>query len=146
MRVFHILEPEVAGDWGDNTKFTRTPGTPTVIHRLHYEFNGWLGDCLLATSPCFIVTVAAANAMAKAGLSGFSTDNVEITTSADFEQLCPNVVLPEFLWLKVSGHPGADDFGMTSNLDLVVSEQALKILETQGISNALIESFNDCHT
>ena len=141
MGEFYVVEPEVAGDWGENTKFTRTPGTPTEVHALHYDFNGWLGDCLLATSPCFIITETAAQAMADAGLAGFSTDAVEVTTSSEFDELFPGVVLPPFVWLKVGNRPGLDDLGITADLDLVVSERALMLLKEQGVSNALVEPF-----
>ena len=53
---YHCVEPEVAGGWGENTQFTRTPGRSVVVRRLHYSFDGWLGDELIESTPCYIVT------------------------------------------------------------------------------------------
>lgn len=55
MAKYYVVEPEVAGGFGINTVFTRTEGKPMVVHKLHYEFDGWLGDSLLETTPCYIV-------------------------------------------------------------------------------------------
>ena len=83
MKYFYI-EPEVAGGWGKNTVFDRTPGRPTVVHKLHYEFDGWLGDELLESTPCFIVSERMAREMKKMHLTGVNFDDVEVTTSEHF--------------------------------------------------------------
>ena len=46
MPGFYVLEPEVAGGFGENTILTRTPGKSMLVHKLHYQFDGWLGDPL----------------------------------------------------------------------------------------------------
>jgi hypothetical protein len=141
MAAFYLVEPEVAGGWGKNTSFTRVPGTRTTVHKLHYEFNGWLGDSLLESTPCYIATEAASRAIANAHLSGVTFDGVEVSTSAEFEELCPGVQLPPFIRLNFGGNPGIDDFGVTSQLSLVVSEKAFIVLKEQGIANALVKPF-----
>ena len=52
---YYILEPEVAGGFGENTIMDPTSRPPRVT-RFHYEFDGWLGDELLETVACFIAT------------------------------------------------------------------------------------------
>jgi hypothetical protein len=126
----------VAGGWGKNTVFTRTPGRPTVVHKLHYHFDGWLGDELLESTPCYIVSERLASEIERAQLTGVTFDEVEITTSEQFTVLYPNRQLPKFVWLKVGGKPGQDDFGVTSGLELVVSNRALELLERVGVSHA----------
>ena len=42
--MYYILEPEVAGGFGENVVYD--PATRHVEH-LHYQFDGWLGDDLL---------------------------------------------------------------------------------------------------
>jgi hypothetical protein len=50
--------------------------------------------------------------------------------------------LPKFLWLKVEGFPGRDDFGIAAGLKLVVSKRALEVLKRVGFSHpASIEPF-----
>lgn len=60
--VFYQLDPEVAGGLGTNTEMSTDTRSP-VVSRLHYEFEGWLGDALLTTFPCFIATRAACQAL-----------------------------------------------------------------------------------
>src|SRR3954454_10828086 len=58
--VYFALEPEVAGQLGDTTMLD-TSVHPPVIQRLEYRFDGWLGDDLLESFPCFVVTERLAN-------------------------------------------------------------------------------------
>jgi hypothetical protein len=133
---YFVVEPEVAGGWGENTVFTRTPRRPVVVHKLHYQFDGWLGDELLESTPCFIASERLAHEIERAGLTGVIFDEVEVTTSDEFKELYPDVQLPRFVWLKVQGKPGEDDFGVGPDLRLVVSERALELLERVGFSHA----------
>ncbi len=141
MTSHYIIEPEVAGGWGEQTEFTRTPGRPVVVHKLHYEFDGWLGDELLESSPCFIATERMAVALQQAQLTGFGFDNVVVSMSGQFEDLYPGRDLPKFVWLRVVGSAGKDDFGLTSDLRLVVSVRALSVLKSVGIPNADVSPF-----
>lgn len=141
MTGYRIVEPEVAGGLGKNTAFTRTPGQPIVVHKLHYQFDGWLGDALVESTPCYIVTERLAAEIGRSQLTGASFDRVETSKSEQFEELYPGRELPKFLWLKVVGSPGRDDFGVTPDLRLVVSERALAVLEDVGIAHALVEPF-----
>jgi hypothetical protein len=54
MEYFQIA-PEVAGGWGRNTVMDRSIHPPHVT-KLHFEFDGWLGDVLLESFPCYIIT------------------------------------------------------------------------------------------
>jgi hypothetical protein len=67
---YFTVEPDVAAGWGEHTVFTRAPGKRTVVHKLHYQFDGWLGDELLETSPCFIVSERIARKIELAQLRG----------------------------------------------------------------------------
>jgi hypothetical protein len=98
------------------------------VKHLHYEFEGWSGDELLASFPCFIVTKEMGAKLVDAGLSGFELAEVEISKSGLFLALHPKRDLPAFQWLRVLGDAGAADFGVTEGYDLVVSNGALRIL------------------
>ncbi len=142
MTGYHVVEPEVAGGWGPDTQFTRTPGQPVVVHKLHYVFDGWLGDQLLETSPCYIVTAALADRITQANLTGFVLDSVKISKSDQFESLYPGRELPDFRRFRVEGAAGQDDFGVTRDLMLVVSDTALATLQDVGITHALVEPYD----
>src|SRR5216683_5356058 len=131
---YYAVEPEVAGGWGENTVTTGAPGKSTV-QRLHYEFDGWLGDELLESTPCFIVTQRLAREIEHSRFTGAAFDEVEISKSDLFNQLHPDLQLPRFAWLKIEGTPGRDDFGIAPGLMLVVSERALALLKRVGFAN-----------
>ena len=53
--MFHTLEPEVAGGFGEQTILDNSTHPPDVKW-LHYVLDGWLGDDILESFPCYIVT------------------------------------------------------------------------------------------
>lgn len=138
---FYKLDPEVAGGWGANTAFTRTLGKPLVVHRLHYQFDGWLGDELLESSPCFIVTQRLADLLQRRELSGYELKGVEISTSEIFRDHFPERQLPQFAWLDVTGKVGVDDFSVDVDGRLVVSESALDALKAMQLENCEVSDF-----
>ncbi len=134
------LEPEVSGGLGDGTVMD-TSVHPPIVTRLNYEFDGWLGDVIVTSFPCYLVTEGAKEKILENGFSGVGFDKVEVTMSELFEEMQPDLELPPFVWLKVNGEAGHDDFGLARDHRLVVSERVLDILRPSGISNALIEPF-----
>ena len=132
---FYLLEPEVAGGFGERTVIDRSSGRMEV-KSLHYKFEGWLGDELLESTPCFIASRRLAQEIERERLSGVRFADLEITTSHEFNELHVGLTLPEFIWLKVEGIPSESDFGITSDLNLIVSDRALQLLKSVGISHA----------
>jgi hypothetical protein len=138
---FYYIEPEVSGGWGDNT-IVNTDSRPPVVSKLHYEFDGWLGDVLLESFPVFILTEQARKKIGSLDPTGVSFHEVEITTSEQFEELFPDLQLPAFVWLRPTGSAGRDDFGVAADRRLVVSERVLSILKVLGLAHADIEPFD----
>lgn len=138
--MFFYVEPEFAGGIGPNSELQREDGR-LMATPLNYHFDGWLGDALLETTPFFIVTDAARQHIDEADLTGVSFSDVEVTRSDLFIDLYGDKVLPPFWWLIVAGVPEADDFGMASDLRLVVSERALSLLQDVGIAHAEVQPF-----
>jgi hypothetical protein len=143
MAAFYIVRPEVAGGLGERTECLHRPDGEFVVTRLHYEFQGWLGDELLEAFPCFIVTRRIAERFEAAGLSGFAIGEAEITVSEEFEELYPGRGIPSFVWLKVLAHPRTADLGVTRDKRLVVSERALNLLRTGQWMHAEVEALPD---
>lgn len=129
--MYYLLEPEVAGGFGDNTVIDTTTHPPNVKH-LHYELDGWLGDDLLETFPCYIVTVRLRNVISEVAKSGFSFADVEASKSKQFQEIFPERTLPAFQWLKISGQAGLDDLGISDDYRLVVSEKVLAAMQENG--------------
>jgi hypothetical protein len=136
--TFFYIEPEVAGGLGENTVLDRSTHPP-IVSKLHYCFEGWLGDVLLESFPCFIVTEAAKRELQRLGVTGARFDAVEVTKSSEFDELNPGKQLPEFVWLRPEGKPGYDDVATADDGRLVLSARALELFRKLGIANALID-------
>jgi hypothetical protein len=137
-----VLSPEVAGELGENTIMNTSVHPPEVSH-FHHRFEGWLGDELLEVFPCFLVSSALAKALEEARLAGFSLDDVEVSTSPEFQELYPGRPLPEFRWLKITGKDRDADFWLTPDFRLEVSSRTLKVLRKFTIAHAVIEAAKD---
>ncbi|MCX7113289.1 MAG: hypothetical protein NTX45_24890 [Proteobacteria bacterium] len=151
------LEPEVAGGFGENTVFSnlneveQKRGRSTITH-LNYEFSGWLGDELLETTPCFIVTMSLANDIEKSDLKGYKFEDVEISTNDEFKELYPMITLPEFKRIIPKGtvavnsevfhNWSGDDFCISNNFILIVSERALNILKKHKLNYCDVRELN----
>ncbi|MEE4079515.1 hypothetical protein [Pseudomonas viridiflava] len=138
--MYYYIEPEVAGGLGDNS-IIDTSCHPPKITLLEYKFEGWLGDDLLESFPCFIITKRLADAISKIPLSGFGLLPVKISKSENFIENHSQVKLPEFQWLKIYGSAGIDDFGLTQNYDLVISKPVLEILRGFNIKLAELHTY-----
>jgi hypothetical protein len=140
---YYTVEPEAAGGWGENTVLADGTVHPPRVSRLHYRFDGWLGDVVLESFPCYIVTEEARRNIEDIRATGVRFDQVETTTSEEFDKTHPGLRLPRFLWMKIDGQAGKDDFGVAPAPDfrLVVSQRILDVLNHLGIAHASIEPF-----
>lgn len=136
---YYLLQPEVAGGFGQGTRLDSTVHPP-VVHRLNYQLEVWLGDELLETFPCYIVSERLADLIEQAGLSGALMADVDVTQSEEFQELYPQRVVPSFRWLQVTGRPGHDDFGLDALAHLIVSQRALAVLEQATLAHCERES------
>ena len=64
---YYVIEPEVAGGFGENCEIDWSTGKMQV-NKLHYQFDGWLGDELLESTPCYIAKRAGLCEMGATGL------------------------------------------------------------------------------
>jgi hypothetical protein len=140
MRHF-VLVPE-AGGW-DGVSVADWNANPPKIYELRYEFDYWSDDALLGWTLALIVTSDLKAAIQSARLTGMSFDKVEVWKSEQFKELNPEKRLPAFAWMKVDGKAGENDLGATPDWDLVVSERALKLLQSFGIPHAKITGYEE---
>jgi hypothetical protein len=136
---YFLLEPEVAGELGDDTVMDASVHPP-VVSRLQYVIQDWLGDELLESTPCFVVTEHLAGLIEAAGLSGHRFADADVVLGEDAEELAgESIDLPKWRWLQLTGRAEADDFGASANGSLVVSERALDVLRQGALGNCDIE-------
>ncbi|HEY4326955.1 MAG TPA: hypothetical protein VGN20_23415 [Mucilaginibacter sp.] len=136
--MYIIIEPEVAGGLGEGTIGDFKP-QPPIVEKLNYEFFGWMGDDIIESFPCFIMTERLKNKICDEQLSGIAFDDVFITKSKEFFTRYTNEDLPDFFWAKINGVFGLDDFAIGNDLRLTISEKAFKILELFNLNHALLE-------
>ncbi|MFM2481389.1 hypothetical protein [Celerinatantimonas sp. YJH-8] len=141
MSLFFVIEPEVSGGLGTNTVIDTSIHPPKVTH-LNYEFDDWLGDDLVESFPCFVITSLLAKGLNEKNFSGFELDSVEISVSDVFYDVHSAFKLPDFKWLKVVGKAGIDDFGLSDDYRLVVSENVMALFKNFKFLNADIEKYN----
>ncbi|WP_205589867.1 hypothetical protein [Mucilaginibacter celer] len=111
---------------------------PPIVSKLHYQFDGWLGDYLLECFPCFICTEKLMEYLKSSDLTGFA--DCEISKSEQFTDLYPDRILPVFYWLVVNGDAN-NDFSLSPNASLLVSENALNSLKKFQTTNCEIENY-----
>ena len=118
--AYYTLQPAVAGGLGDGTVMDTTMHPP-LVERLHYEFEDWLGDDLVESFPCFLVSEPLAARLTAAGLGTFQLKDVALTMTPEAEELLADASFPDFYWLDVAGTAGRDDVGTTLTGLLVAS-------------------------
>jgi len=123
---FFVLAPEVPGGLGEGSIILTINGK-TVVQKLNYEFFGLPEDELIKSYPCFLFSERLASAIAAKSLTGISFEVTQISRSMEFDELHPNAELPCYLWGKVNGIAGVNDFGISQGR-LIVSSVALAVL------------------
>jgi len=126
------LKPEVAGGFGPGSIVDRSVHPPRVS-RLDYSVADWLGDCIVTAFPTFLLLRDTARKIQAMSLTGFEVAEAIVSEAGEFRDINPDGVLPDLVWLRVHGAPGADDFGVTGRGELVVSERILEILVGDGL-------------
>ncbi|NIG55638.1 hypothetical protein [Chitinophaga sp. Cy-1792] len=123
------LTPEVPGGLGPNTIIDK-PGHPPIIKHLHFQFADWLGDDLIESFPCFLVTESMYHRLLDNNISGITANkNVEFSFYDIFYDLNPDgKSVPEFIWINISSD-GNDDFYIDKEKYLNVSQKALHVLK-----------------
>lgn len=130
MRYYNI-KPQVVGHLGDGCEVEHAEGRITV-RRLHYVFDIWPDDELIATVPCYLVTPKLADLLESAKMSGYGRQRATLTASDFVQEVYPLRTPPVYQWLTINGVPGHDDFGLSEQVNLVISERARSVLETSG--------------
>lgn len=144
---FYALGAQAVGDFGSNTIIDSYQERPPKVQRFHLELDRWPKDDIVEVLATYAVTDKLAAQLKQAKLAGFTIEDVEVTTSTQFEEwrsLHPAENLPQFRWLKVQGKPGIDDFGLVKGpceLPLIISEKALKVLKQHKLAVCDIEDY-----
>jgi hypothetical protein len=134
----YSLNFDVPGEIGEKTVLDYSFAPPKVIS-LHFVIKGWLGDDLVESFPnVFLVSEKLKNNLLESNLSGFEINFCEIEIDEQTYIFQPNLILPNLFWLKINGSSENDDFLISSDFCLTVSENALNLLKKFNLSHAEI--------
>ena len=136
---YYVLDPEVAGGLGERTSMDSSVHPP-IVTRLHYEIDGWLGDDLVQSFPCYLVTNGLRERLATIQPTGVSFAPADVSASEDFKSMHPSAPLPKLVWIKIHGVPARDDFGLTADARLVVSDRVLSVLNAGRIEHCDVKN------
>lgn len=153
-----LLSPEVPGGFGDDTvlgsyldRADKSQEYPDVTE-LHLVFEGWLGDELVTSHPCYLVTSRLAATLRASGLRGVSFRAVKVSRSDQFEMFHPGRQLPAFEWLRPTGRVNIDadtgriqstsddDFLLDCRARLYVTQRALEVLRLHTVTNCEVHA------
>lgn len=144
---YYLLNPEIAGELGDNSIIEYENGKIKEVLFLEYTFMGWQGDELLSTHPCFIVTKNLQEDIIVSGLSGVVFKEIAVSFSEDFYEIYPNIKLPPFVQIvcQESCENSYDnlqyDFYYNKYKDIIVSERALDVLQKHKMDMCIIKKY-----
>jgi hypothetical protein len=127
--MFYKLNPQYCGNFGRKTLYGgELTDIPPVIYRLHAEFNIFPDDDLVEISRQYLGTTELAEFIKalQPRVTGLYVDEVILTTTFDFRRNYPGKELPDLKWFKITGKASKDDFGMSAEYQLVVSQRVLQ--------------------
>lgn len=145
---FYKLEPEVAGEIGENSKIEYEDGKIKKIIFLEYLFSDWLGDELISTHPCHIVTDNLKKDINSNDLTGVQFQEIKKSFSDEFVELNDLSDIPEFVQIVCDSFyedkkdDELQDFYVNRYKELIVSENALKVIKRHTLNNCLIEEIS----
>jgi len=85
MKKFHFIEPEVIVGIGENTILDNNYNPPKV-DQLDLEIEDWLGNDLMESYPCFIITESLKEGLEKSKFTGYdSIEEIEVKKAEYFE-------------------------------------------------------------
>lgn len=138
---YKCLEPEVAGELGSQTIMDNSIHPP-LVKKLHYQFSGWLGDDILESFPCYIITKKLEDHINLSNFTGVKFDDLIVTKGETFVEMNPDIDLPEFKWMQVTGQAGVHDFGLAKDFRLVISNNVFDLLSNFNIAHCDFEEWN----
>jgi uncharacterized FAD-dependent dehydrogenase len=142
--MFYKVNPQYCGEYGRKTLYSgELTDVPAKIFRMHAEFNIYPDDELIEISRQYLGTDALAEVIKaiQPRATGLSVDDVITTTTFDFRRNYPGKELPMMKWFKITGKAGVDDFGLSKDYQLVVSDRVINKIKNK-MNNCLAEAFD----
>lgn len=139
---YYWLEAAIPGGVGPDADYNGMR-QPRLIGTLHYEFGDWTDDDIVTEDGFWLVTEPVANALPTSGLSGWSLDDVVVTTDDSWKRDPIPRTLPTWHRLIPTGTACQDDFGVKGITLLAISQRSLDFLRQFTLSEAKLYSISE---
>ena len=135
---FYTIDPDVPGrTHGETIRAFRSGHHPENVR---YIFECWPEADVVQTFPIFLVSEKLALALRSAKLTGFELKACESSKGDQFHIASPGYgELPKYFWLDVNGKSEQDDFGISNDLMLRISERVYDLLQNFCVEGAEID-------
>lgn len=123
------VDAEVAGGLGRDMDY-KHERSPRLIGRLHYVFDGWLGDDIVTTASFWLVSERLAAALRNSELTGFELEDALVTVSDTWRTFKGDAEPGVWTRLVPVGdrEHGSDFFVENNGTRLFVSDRAAEFL------------------
>jgi hypothetical protein len=134
----YVLDPQVAGELGDETVMDGSTHPPTVT-RVDYVLDQPDADEFIQSFPVFLVSLDLGARLQQAGMTGFDLADALVRPSVEYLAAFGDVPHRLYSWLRVHGTPEVDDCWLDQSLQICVSDRMMSIIETTTLSDCLVE-------
>ena len=139
--MHYIFRPNIPGELGDKTEgdFTKRP---IIINHLHFVFD-YFPDDIFTCCEVIVVIENLLNIILDNNLTGLSTPKLieyELNQQYFVWENSDDVPNKNYFMMEVCGNV-SDDFYLTKEFNLIISEKALELLKSFRISFAKWEEF-----
>jgi hypothetical protein len=134
---FYYLHLWAGGELGPDSLITDRTVHPFIVQKLHLVIDYWPADDLFSCWPEICSTGQFKIGYENSNLSGLSFQTIDfVSTDLNFQANYPDAILPKYFWVKVNGRHLEDDFFLWDRSYLIVSENGLAFLRSNGVLNA----------
>jgi hypothetical protein len=163
IRALYHVEPSVDGGFGERTQLVKGDGnfgdelSRTDVSVLAHQFQGWSGDEIVTSFPCYLITQRLLDDLLRTGLTGISHESAIIAVSDEPFTSLTAIEEQRFVWLKPTGKIdhipkslkqsqdpikwAGHDFSLTPNAQLVLTERAINAIGYARIRHSIIRAF-----
>ena len=130
--MFFKVTPQPCGSFGRKTLYGgELTDRPPQIYRFHFEFESTPLSEISGINSTYIGSEELMERIKELfpRATGITFDEVFITATAEFRKQNPGRELPHYKWFKVIGKAKVDDFGISEDHELYVSDRIFALLQ-----------------
>ncbi|HZX06439.1 hypothetical protein [Kribbella sp.] len=140
--MYHYVDAEVPGGLAPECSYDKNQRVADS-GLLHLVFDGWMGADLVTTVAFWFVTERLAAALRASDLTGYELEPARASQGEQYALVSDREVPPDWFRLIPGGRAGQDDFALDDGTELVVSDAALRLLQSFDLADAWVADYED---